>query len=92
MLPKNNFNIYYPSLQGDTFAGYLSDENEVEALLNLYKKETTSLFSTRQTPSPGRDEHRSPEAVGRLMWKSQYVPYDGIPFLNIGVILISLYC
>lgn len=47
----------------------------------MYKKETQSIFAIRQTPSPAKDE--SLETV-RLMWKSQYVPYDGIPFVNVG--------
>ena len=74
------------TLFGDTYTGFVSNENEMDIVLNLYKKETQSLFAIRQTPSPGKDE--SVETV-RLMWKSQYVPYDGIPFINVGKILIT---
>lgn len=69
------------TLNGDTYTGYVMTENEMDAILNLYKKETQSLFAIRQTPSPAKDE--CAETV-RLMWKSQYVPYDGIPFINVG--------
>lgn len=71
------------TLNGDTYTGYVMTEAEMDAVLNLYKKETQSLFAIRQTPSPAKDE--SAETV-RLMWKSQYVPYDGIPFINVGKI------
>ena len=71
------------TLNGDTYTGYVMTEVEMDAVLNLYKKETQSLFAIRQTPSPAKDE--SAETV-RLMWKSQYVPYDGIPFINVGKI------
>lgn len=66
---------------GDTYTGYVTNEVEMDAVLNLYKKETQSLFAIRQTPSPAKDE--TTDTV-RLMWKSQYVPYDGIPFVNVG--------
>lgn len=69
------------TLCGDTYTGFVTNDNEMDAILNLYKKETQSLFAIRQTPSPAKDE--SADTV-RLMWKSQYVPYDGIPFVNVG--------
>lgn len=68
---------------GDTYTGYVTNEVEMDAVLNLYKKETQSLFAIRQTPSPAKDE--TTDTV-RLMWKSQYVPYDGIPFVNVGML------
>lgn len=52
----------------------------MDQVLNSYKKETNSLFAIRQTPSPVKEEN----GTVRLMWKSQHVPYDGIPFINIG--------
>eukprot|EP00111_Clytia_hemisphaerica_P000670 TCONS_00001985-protein len=69
------------TLCGDTYTGYVFTESEMDDILNLYKKETQSLFAIRQTPSAAKDE--SAETV-RLMWKSQYIPYDGIPFVNVG--------
>ena len=60
----------------------------MDQVLNSYKKETNSLFAIRQTPSPVKEEN----GTVRLMWKSQHVPYDGIPFINIGMdILISAF-
>ncbi|CAM4670951.1 unnamed protein product [Leuciscus chuanchicus] len=41
--------------------------------------------STRQSPSPAKP-------ATRLMWKSQYVPYDGIPFVNAGSRAIVMEC
>ena len=68
-------------LYGDTYTGYVKNQNDMDLVLNTYKKETQSLFAIRQTPSPAKDE--SADTV-RLMWKSQYVPFDGIPFVNVG--------
>lgn len=76
------------TLNGDTYTGYVLTEVEMDAVLNLYKKETQTIFAIRQTPSPAKDE--SAETV-RLMWKSQYVPYDGIPFINVGKINCSIF-
>ena len=78
-------------LYGDTYTGYVTNQNDMDLVLNTYKKETQSLFAIRQTPSPAKDE--SADTV-RLMWKSQYVPFDGIPFVNVGksiVILIGFF-
>ena len=69
------------TLCGDTYTGYVLNDAEMDTILNMYKKETQSLFAIRQTPSPAKDERAD---TVRLMWKSQYVPYDGIPFVNIG--------
>ena len=68
-------------LYGDTYTGYVTNQNDMDLVLNTYKKDTQSLFAIRQTPSPAKDE--SADTV-RLMWKSQYVPFDGIPFVNVG--------
>ena len=76
------------TLFGDTYTGYVTNETEMDAILNLYKKETQSLFAIRQTPSPAKDE--SSDTV-RLMWKSQYVPYDGIPFVNVGTLFFLFF-
>eukprot|EP00794_Sanderia_malayensis_P012832 gene12832-14150_t len=65
---------------GDSYYGYVINEVEMDQVLNSYKKETNSLFAIRQTPSPVKEEN----GTVRLMWKSQHVPYDGVPFINIG--------
>jgi len=65
---------------GDSYYGFVKNEVEMDQVLNSYKKETNSLFAIRQTPSPVKEEN----GTVRLMWKSQHVPYDGIPFINIG--------
>ena len=70
----------FPSLLGDCFYGFVKNEVEMDQVLNAYKKETNSLFAIRQTPSPVKEEN----GTVRLMWKSQHVPYDGTPFINIG--------
>ena len=74
-------------LYGDTYTGYVTNQNDMDLVLNTYKKETQSLFAIRQTPSPAKDE--SADTV-RLMWKSQYVPFDGIPFVNVGKSIVIL--
>ncbi len=55
----------------------VTPEAELEAILLLHKQQTHTVFGTRQSPSPAKP-------ASRLMWKSQYVPYDGIPFVNAG--------
>eukprot|EP00795_Rhopilema_esculentum_P005130 gene5130-251_t len=65
---------------GDSYYGFVKNEVEMDQVLNAYKKETNSLFAIRQTPSPVKEDN----GTVRLMWKSQHVPYDGIPFINIG--------
>ncbi|XP_030643390.1 calcium-responsive transcription factor [Chanos chanos] len=70
---------------GDSYRGYCTTEAELEAVLLLHKQQTHSVFGTRQSPSPAK-------AATRLMWKSQYVPYDGIPFVNAGSRAIVMEC
>uniref|UniRef100_A0A8D0H6E7 Calcium responsive transcription factor n=1 Tax=Sphenodon punctatus TaxID=8508 RepID=A0A8D0H6E7_SPHPU len=62
---------------GDSYRGYCVSETELESVLTLHKQQTHSVWGTRQSPSPAKP-------ATRLMWKSQYVPYDGIPFVNAG--------
>lgn len=64
-------------LIGDSYRGYVTNEVELDLILTLHKQQTNSCWGTRQSPSSAKPSIR-------LMWKSQYVPYDGIPFLNTG--------
>lgn len=86
--PNWALNLHNCTLYGDTYTGYVTDEIEMDNALNQYKKETHSLFAIRQTPSPSKEENID---TVRLMWKSQYVPYDGIPFVNVGKCFLSKY-
>ncbi|XP_016142755.1 calcium-responsive transcription factor [Sinocyclocheilus grahami] len=70
---------------GDSYRGYCNTEAELEAILLLHKQQTHAVFGTRQSPSPAKP-------ATRLMWKSQYVPYDGIPFVNAGSRAIVMEC
>ena len=70
-------------LIGDSYRGYATDEVELDLILTLHKQHTNSCWGTRQSPSSAKPSIR-------LMWKSQYVPYDGIPFLNTGTVIRSL--
>ncbi|KAL4635818.1 calcium-responsive transcription factor isoform X4 [Arapaima gigas] len=70
---------------GESYRGFCTTEAELEAVLMLHKQETHSVFGTRQSPSPAKP-------ATRLMWKSQYVPYDGIPFVNAGSRAIVMEC
>ncbi|KAI1899270.1 hypothetical protein AGOR_G00060080 [Albula goreensis] len=70
---------------GDSYRGFCTTEAELEAVLMLHKQHTHSVFGTRQSPSPAKP-------ATRLMWKSQYVPYDGIPFINAGSRAIVMEC
>ncbi|XP_023661806.2 calcium-responsive transcription factor [Paramormyrops kingsleyae] len=70
---------------GEAYRGFCSTEAELEAVLMLHKQQTHSVFGTRQSPSPAKP-------ATRLMWKSQYVPYDGIPFVNAGSRAIVMEC
>ncbi|XP_030066558.1 calcium-responsive transcription factor isoform X1 [Microcaecilia unicolor] len=70
---------------GDSYRGYCVSENELESVLTLHKQQTQSVWGTRQSPSPAKP-------ATRLMWKSQYVPYDGIPFVNAGSRAIVMEC
>ncbi|CAB4003007.1 calcium-responsive transcription factor-like [Paramuricea clavata] len=62
---------------GDSYRGYVHTETELDVLLSMHKENTHSSWGTRQSPS-------SQKPSVRFMWKSQYVPYDGVPFLNSG--------
>ncbi|XP_028971864.1 calcium-responsive transcription factor [Esox lucius] len=70
---------------GDSYRGYCNTDTELETILWLHKQQTNSVFGTRQSPSPAKP-------ATRLMWKSQYVPYDGIPFVNAGSRAIVMEC
>ncbi|XP_014345621.1 calcium-responsive transcription factor isoform X3 [Latimeria chalumnae] len=70
---------------GDSYRGYCASEAELESILTLHKQQTQSVWGTRQSPSPAK-------SATRLMWKSQYVPYDGIPFVNTGSRAIVMEC
>ncbi|KAM9548154.1 calcium-responsive transcription factor isoform 4-T5 [Guaruba guarouba] len=70
---------------GDSYRGYCVSETELESVLMLHKQQTQSVWGTRQSPSPAKP-------ATRLMWKSQYVPYDGIPFVNAGSRAIVMEC
>ena len=62
---------------GDSFRGWVETEVELDLVLTFHKQQTMSFWGTRQSPSPAKQSTR-------LMWKSQYVPFDGIPFINAG--------
>lgn len=70
---------------GDSYRGYCESETELENILTVHKQQTQSVWGTRQSPSPAKP-------ATRLMWKSQYVPYDGIPFVNAGSRAIVMEC
>ncbi|KAM4698060.1 calcium-responsive transcription factor [Rhinophrynus dorsalis] len=70
---------------GDSYRGYCLSEAELMNILGLHKQHTQSVWGTRQSPSPAKP-------ATRLMWKSQYVPYDGIPFVNAGSRAIVMEC
>ncbi|XP_038605691.1 calcium-responsive transcription factor [Tachyglossus aculeatus] len=70
---------------GDSFRGFCVSETELESVLTVHKQQTQSVWGTRQSPSPAKP-------ATRLMWKSQYVPYDGIPFVNAGSRAIVMEC
>ncbi|KAL1771101.1 calcium-responsive transcription factor isoform X1 [Sigmodon hispidus] len=70
---------------GDSYRGYCISETELESILTFHKQQTQSVWGTRQSPSPAKP-------ATRLMWKSQYVPYDGIPFVNAGSRAVVMEC
>ncbi|KAM4025156.1 calcium-responsive transcription factor isoform 1-T3 [Anomaloglossus baeobatrachus] len=70
---------------GDSYRGYCLSEAELMNILGLHKQHTMSVWGTRQSPSLAKP-------ATRLMWKSQYVPYDGIPFINAGSRAIVMEC
>lgn len=61
------------------------NETELESILTFHRQQTQSVWGTRQSPSPAKP-------ATRLMWKSQYVPYDGIPFVNAGSRAVVMEC
>jgi len=72
------FSVFHEEQKiGESYRGYCTTEAELEAIQLLHKQQTHAVFGTRQSPSPAKP-------ATRLMWKSQYVPYDGIPFVNAG--------
>ncbi|XP_072045510.1 calcium-responsive transcription factor-like isoform X2 [Amphiura filiformis] len=70
---------------GDSYRGYVESDVELDLLLTYHKQQTGSYWGTRQSPSNERPSKR-------LMWKSQYVPYDGIPFINSGSRAVVMEC
>ncbi|XP_074255337.1 calcium-responsive transcription factor isoform X2 [Saimiri boliviensis] len=70
---------------GDSYRGYCVSETELESVLTFHKQQTQTVWGTRQSPSPAKP-------ATRLMWKSQYVPYDGIPFVNAGSRAVVMEC
>uniref|UniRef100_A0A8C5KI83 Calcium response factor n=1 Tax=Jaculus jaculus TaxID=51337 RepID=A0A8C5KI83_JACJA len=74
-----------PRKIGDSYRGYCVSETELESILTFHKQQTQSVWGTRQSPSPAKP-------ATRLMWKSQYVPYDGIPFVNAGSRAVVMEC
>ncbi|XP_067129180.1 calcium-responsive transcription factor-like isoform X2 [Centruroides vittatus] len=70
---------------GDSYRGWVSSEVELDLLLAYHKQETQSFWGTRQSTGVHRNSLR-------LMWKSQYVPFDGIPFINAGSRAVVMEC
>jgi len=73
---------------GESYRGYVENEVQLDLLLTYHKQQTSSFWGTRQSPSPAKPSTR-------LMWKSQYVPFDGIPFVNVGessALFVSFVC
>ncbi|XP_052807194.1 calcium-responsive transcription factor-like isoform X1 [Mya arenaria] len=70
---------------GDYYRGYVDTEVEMDILLTYHKQATQSFWGTRQSPSPAKQSTR-------FMWKSQYVPFDGIPFVNTGSRAVVMEC
>ncbi|XP_033102034.1 calcium-responsive transcription factor-like isoform X2 [Anneissia japonica] len=70
---------------GTSYRGYVENDIELDLLLTFHKQETGSFWGTRQSPSAERSSKR-------LMWRSQYVPYDGVPFVNMGSRAVTMEC
>ncbi|XP_064628152.1 calcium-responsive transcription factor-like [Lineus longissimus] len=70
---------------GDSYRGWVESEGELDSLLGSHKQQTQSFWGTRQSPCPAKPSTR-------LMWKSQYVPFDGIPFVNSGSRAVVMEC
>uniref|UniRef100_A0A8C5PGF0 Calcium responsive transcription factor n=1 Tax=Leptobrachium leishanense TaxID=445787 RepID=A0A8C5PGF0_9ANUR len=84
--PEERVMLFLPLQRiGDSYRGYCLSEAELLSVLGQHKQQTQSVWGTRQSPSPAK-------AASRLMWKSQYVPYDGIPFVNAGSRAIVMEC
>lgn len=70
---------------GDSYRGWVASEAELDLILTFHKQQTKTYWGTRQSPSTQRQSTR-------LMWKSQYVPFDGIPFINAGSRAVVMEC
>ncbi|XP_076323768.1 uncharacterized protein LOC143232343 isoform X3 [Tachypleus tridentatus] len=70
---------------GSSYRGWVGTEDELDLLLAYHKQLTHSSWGTRQSTSSLRSSLR-------LMWKSQYVPFDGIPFINAGSRAVVMEC
>lgn len=70
---------------GDYYRGYVDSEVDLDILMTYHKQATQSFWGTRQSPSPAKQSTR-------FMWKSQYVPFDGVPFVNTGSRAIVMEC
>lgn len=89
-MSKSTMTLWISLLQdsqkiGESYRGWVATESELDLLLTLHKQQTQSFWGTRQSPSPARPSTR-------LMWKSQYVPFDGMPFINAGSRAIVMEC
>ncbi|EDV26888.1 uncharacterized protein TRIADDRAFT_54263 [Trichoplax adhaerens] len=56
--------------------GYVKTIEELKFVLARFEESTKLSWGTRQSSS-------HPKSSTRLMWKSSYVPDDGVPFINI---------
>ncbi|XP_022238317.1 calcium-responsive transcription factor-like [Limulus polyphemus] len=70
---------------GSSYRGWVGTEDALDLLLAYHKQLTHSSWGTRQSTSSLRSSLR-------LMWKSQYVPFDGIPFINAGSRAVVMEC
>ncbi|XP_022289043.2 calcium-responsive transcription factor-like isoform X1 [Crassostrea virginica] len=70
---------------GDYYRGYVDSEVDLDLLLTYHKQQTQSFWGTRQSPCPAKPSTR-------LMWRSQYVPFDGVPFMNLGSRAVVMEC
>lgn len=70
---------------GDYYRGYVDSEVDLDLLLTHHRQHTASFWGTRQSPCPAKPSTR-------LMWRSQYVPFDGVPFMNLGSRAVVMEC
>lgn len=70
---------------GDSFRGWVETDAELDTVMTYFRQVTHSYWGTRQSPSQSKPSTR-------LMWKSQYVPFDGIPFINAGSRAVVMEC